>query len=136
LRSFFFTAPDPTAQLRLRDVLENKLGLEHASEVGISTVYLDAHPLVREYFGEQLRSQQADAWKECNRRLYHYYRTLAPQLPNSFREMEPLFSAVICGCNAGLFREALHEVYIPRIQRGDSSFAANVLGARGALLWF
>jgi tetratricopeptide (TPR) repeat protein len=96
--------------------------------------HLDTHPLVREYFGEQLRSQQTDAWKECNRRLYHYYRTLAPQLPNSFREMEPLFSAVICGCHAGLFREALHEVYIPRIQRRDSSFAANVLGARGALL--
>ena len=49
-------------------------------------------------------------------------------------EMEPLFLAVICGCNAGLFREALHEVYIPRIQRGDASFAANVLGARGPLL--
>ena len=95
---------------------------------------LDTHPLVREYFGEQLRSQRTDAWKECNRRLYNHYRTLAPQLPNSFREMEPLFSAVICGCNAGLFREALREVYIPRIQRGDSSFAANVLGARRALL--
>src|SRR5262249_23330315 len=74
---------------------------------------LDAHPLIREYFGEQLRSQQTEAWKECSSRLFHYYRTLAPQLPNSFREMEPLFSAVICGCNAGLFREALHEVYIP-----------------------
>src|SRR5271165_668607 len=74
---------------------------------------LDTHPLVREYFGEQLRSEQTDAWKECNRRLFHYYRTLAPELPNSFREMEPLFSAVICGCNAGLFREALNEVYIP-----------------------
>ena len=48
--------------------------------------------------------------------------------------MEPLFLAVICGCNAGLFREALHEVYIPRIQRGNASFAAKVLGARGALL--
>jgi predicted ATPase len=48
--------------------------------------------------------------------------------------MEPLFLAVICGCNAGLFREALHEVYMPRIQRGDSCFAANVLGARGALV--
>jgi len=95
---------------------------------------LDAHPLVREYFGEQLRSLQTDAWKECNRRLYHYYRTLAPHLPDSFREMEPLFLAVICGCNAGLFRGALHEVYIPRIQRGNTSFAANVLGARGALL--
>ena len=95
---------------------------------------LDTHPLVREYFGEQLRSQQTEAWEECNRRLYLYFRTLAPQLPDSFREMEPLFLAVICGCNAGLFREALHEVYIPRIQRGNASFAAHVLGARGALL--
>ena len=96
--------------------------------------HLDTHPLVREYFGEQLRSQRTEAWQECNKRLYNYYRTLAPQLPDSFREMEPLFLAVICGCNAGLFREALHEVYIPRIQRGDAYFAANVLGARGALL--
>src|SRR6201993_3145207 len=48
--------------------------------------------------------------------------------------MEEIFLAVRCGCNAGLFREALYEVYIPRIQRGDASFAANVLGARGALL--
>ena len=42
--------------------------------------------------------------------------------------------SVIYGCNAGLYRETLHEVYILRIQRGDASFAANVLGARGALL--
>jgi hypothetical protein len=31
---------------------------------------LDAHPLVREYFGEQLRSQQTEAWKECNSRPF------------------------------------------------------------------
>ncbi len=48
--------------------------------------------------------------------------------------MEPLFLAVVCGCNAGLFREALHEVYIPRIQRGNACFAAKVLGATGPLL--
>jgi serine/threonine protein kinase/tetratricopeptide (TPR) repeat protein len=95
---------------------------------------LDAHPLVREYFGEQLRSQQMGAWKECNSRLFHYYQTLAPDLPDNFREMEPLFLAVICGCNAGLHRESLHGVYTRRIQRGDASFAANILGARGALL--
>jgi hypothetical protein len=96
--------------------------------------HLDTHPLVREYFGEQLRSQRTEAWKECNQRLFNYYRALAPQLPESFREMEPLFLAAICGCNAGLFREALHEVYLPRIHRGKASFAAKVLGARGALL--
>jgi tetratricopeptide (TPR) repeat protein len=95
---------------------------------------LDTHPLIREHFGEQLESQRTEAWKECNRRLFEYYRTLAPELPESFREMEPLFLAVICGCHAGLFREALHDVYIPRIQRGDAGFAANVLGVRGTLL--
>jgi tRNA A-37 threonylcarbamoyl transferase component Bud32 len=99
-----------------------------------SSGQLDTHPLVREYFGEQLRNQRKAAWKECNRRLYNHYRALAPQLPDSFRDMEPLFLAVICGCNAGLYREALHDVYIPRIQRGNASFAAKVLGARGALL--
>src|SRR5262249_5976057 len=95
---------------------------------------LDTHPLVREYFGEQLRSQQTEAWKECNKRLFYYYRTLSPELPNSLREIEPLFLAVICGCNAGLYRQALREVYIPRIQRGDAYFAADVLGATGPLL--
>ena len=95
---------------------------------------LDTHPLVREYFGEQLRSERIDAWKESNKRLYHYYRALAPRLPETLRDMEPLFLAVICGCNADLYRDALHEVYIPRIQRGDASFAAKVLGARAALL--
>jgi tetratricopeptide (TPR) repeat protein len=96
--------------------------------------HLDTHPLVREYFGEQLRSQLTEAWKECNRRLFNYYRALAPELAEVFRDMEPLFLAVICGCNAGLYHEALNEVYIPRIQRGDAFFAAKVLGARGALL--
>jgi hypothetical protein len=48
--------------------------------------------------------------------------------------MEPIFWAVISCCNAGLFREALHEVYIPRIQRGNVYFAAKALGATGPLL--
>ena len=46
---------------------------------------------------------------------------LRRELPENFGEMEPLFLAVICGCHAGLFREALHDIYIPRIQRGNAS---------------
>jgi hypothetical protein len=95
---------------------------------------LDAHPLVREYFGDQLQRQRAEAWQEGNRRLYEYYRALAPPMPENVRDMEPLFLAVICGCQAGLLSDALHQVYLPRIQHGDASFAAKVLGARGALL--
>src|SRR5258708_3217142 len=78
--------------------------------------------------------KRAEVWKECNRRLFNYYREFATQLAESFRDMEPLFLEVICGCNAGLYSEALHQVYLPRIQRGNASFAANVLGARSALL--
>jgi hypothetical protein len=48
--------------------------------------------------------------------------------------MEPLFLAVGSGCQAGLYRAALHEVYLPRIQRGSALFAAKVLGAQGTLL--
>ena len=81
--------------------------------------HLDMHPLVREYFGEQLKKERAEAWRESNKRLYDYYRMLAPPLPDSFIDMEPLFLAIICGCNAELFRQALNEVYIPRIQRGN-----------------
>jgi hypothetical protein len=53
------------------------------------------------------RGHRSDAWKECNKRFLIIIERLAPQLPESFAEMEPLFLAVICGCNAGLFREAL-----------------------------
>jgi hypothetical protein len=48
--------------------------------------------------------------------------------------MEPLFLAVVCGCNAGLYREALHDIYIRRIQRGAAYFAAKILAASGVLL--
>jgi hypothetical protein len=42
--------------------------------------------------------------------------------------MEPLFLAAICGCNAGLlFREVLHEIYIPRIQRGKATLRLTFL---------
>jgi tetratricopeptide (TPR) repeat protein len=95
---------------------------------------LDTHPLVRAYFGEQLRCLRPEAWAEGHRRLYDYYRRLSPQLPDTLTEMEPLFLAVISGCRAGQYRNALHEVYLPRIQRGAACFAANVLGARGPLL--
>ena len=52
---------------------------------------LDTHPLVREYFGEQLQRERSEAWTECNRRLYHYYRTLAPKQPETFPEMAASF---------------------------------------------
>jgi tetratricopeptide (TPR) repeat protein len=95
---------------------------------------LDVHPLVREHFREQTRLEHPDAWREGNSRLYEHFRAAARLLPDTLPEMEPLFQAVAHGCNAGRHRDALHDVYVPRIMRGEEAYAARRLGAYGALL--
>ncbi|HEX2120966.1 MAG TPA: TIR domain-containing protein, partial [Thermoanaerobaculia bacterium] len=93
---------------------------------------LDAHPLLREYFAEQLQTKPESA-KEAHRRLYEHFKKSAPHLPETLREMTPLFQAVVHGCKAGAWREALIEVFHSRVQR-RGAFAAQGLGAIGACL--
>ncbi|WGZ94113.1 MAG: TIR domain-containing protein [Candidatus Thiothrix putei] len=79
---------------------------------------LDCHPLIREYFGGQLQTQQPQAWQQAHERLYGYYKALPEkELPDTLEEMQPLFSAVAHGCAAGLHEHVLDEIYWPRIQR-------------------
>jgi tetratricopeptide (TPR) repeat protein len=95
---------------------------------------LDAHPLVRVYFQEYLKSEQPEGWQAGNRRLFEFFQDQAPDLPETLEEMEPLFMAVIHGCRAGRQQEALHEVYWRRIQRGNESYSSRKLGAFGSEL--
>jgi len=95
---------------------------------------LDAHPLVREHFGQQLRQNHPEAWRKGNNRLYEHLKGTAKELPDTIEEMAPLFAAVAHGCQAGRYQEALEEVYYRRIQRGQEFFSKNKLGALGAEL--
>ena len=52
---------------------------------------LDAHPLLREHFGEQLRESRPEAWKEAHSRLYENYKDQAKELPDTIEEMMPLY---------------------------------------------
>ncbi len=80
---------------------------------------LDCHPLIREYFGQQLQTQHPGTWQQAHARLYEYYKALPEkELPDTLEEMQPLFSAVAHGCAAGLHQQTLDEVYWPRIERG------------------
>lgn len=91
---------------------------------------LDCHPLIREYFGGQLQTQQPQAWQQAHERLYGYYKALPEkELPDTLEEMQPLFSAVAHGCAAGLHQQALDEVYWPRIRREGQNFVCNKLRA-------
>jgi tetratricopeptide (TPR) repeat protein len=93
---------------------------------------LDAHPLVREYFGAQLRREQPEAWREGHRRLYEHLKEKAKPLPDTIEEMAPLYAAVVHGCLAGKKQEALDEVFVERIYRGNEHFSWRKLGAFGS----
>ncbi len=93
---------------------------------------LDAHALVREHFGQQLREQLPDAWQAANNRLYEHLTRTAKEFPETVEEMAPLFAAVAHGCAAGRHQEALDDVYRQRIQRGNEFFTLKKLGAFGA----
>ncbi|UJS25771.1 TIR domain-containing protein [Thiothrix winogradskyi] len=91
---------------------------------------LDCHPLIREYFGGQLKTQQPQAWQQAHERLYGYYKALPEkEFPDTLEEMQPLFSAVAHGCAAGLYIRVNNDVYWPRIRREDSNYLCTTLGA-------
>lgn len=92
---------------------------------------LDCHPLVREHFGEKLKADNPEAWQEAHRRLYEYCKTSTKEFPDTLEEMLPLYAAVRHGCEAGLYEEALLEVYVRRIQRGNEAFSTSKLGGFG-----
>ncbi|MDV6345997.1 TIR domain-containing protein [Nitrosomonas sp. Is35] len=91
---------------------------------------LDCHPLIRVYFGKQLREKQPDAWRQAHTRLYEYYKALPEkEFPDTLEEMQPLFSAVAHGYAAGLHQNTLEEIHWLRINRRNDNFVCTRLGA-------
>ncbi|MCA9527909.1 MAG: hypothetical protein KC549_16595 [Myxococcales bacterium] len=88
-----------------------KLGLLTAADGGD----LDAHPLVREFFGERLRALSPGAWISAQQRLYHHYRQIAAAEPCTLDETKPLFNALFHGCAAGRYSEVLENIFFDRI---------------------
>jgi len=95
---------------------------------------LDAHPLVRACFADELENHCPDAWQEGNRRLYVYLCQAAPEFPDTLEAMQPLYAAVVHGCRAGRQQEAMDEVFLRRIRRGSEAFSWRKLGAFGSEL--
>jgi hypothetical protein len=107
---------------------------------------LDAHPLVREWFGDRARLTSDAGWRAAHSRLYNHLRrsTREGQTP-TLADLAPLYHAVAHGCRAGRYQEVLEEVYVKRICRrrpdGDIEFyAVSKLGAvdssLAAISWF
>ncbi|MDP2224633.1 hypothetical protein [Nitrosomonas sp.] len=109
---------------------EHHLLSRHEETDGAPDDLLDCHPLIREYFGRQLRENQPDAWRKAHTQLYEYYRTLPKkEFPDTLEEMQPLFNAVAHGCAAELHQQVVDEVYWPRINRESDFYLTKSLGA-------
>ena len=64
---------------------------------------LDAHPLLREYFGHRLRDLKPKAWLAAHRRLYQHLCATTKDKPDAtLEDLQPLYQAVAHGCQAGL----------------------------------
>ncbi len=96
---------------------------------------IDAHPLAREHFGQQLRQRLPAAWREANNRLYEHLCATTPDISDAtLDDLQPLLQAVTHGCRAGLFGEALDDVYWKRIERGKEGYCSRHLGCCGSTL--
>ena len=95
---------------------------------------LDAHPLLREYFARQLRTQHPEAWRAAHRRLYEHLCAATKDKPKpTLEDLQPLYQAVAHGCQAGMQQDACDNVYHARILRGtgtsDGFYSTKKLGA-------
>jgi len=98
---------------------------------------IDSHPLLREYFVEQLRTHFPDAWRTGHRWLFEHLCETTEHQPATLAGLQPLYQAVVHGCLAGLYHQALIDIYDERILRGTglAGFYSTVrLGAIGANL--
>jgi tetratricopeptide (TPR) repeat protein len=116
------------------DALQSaKLLTVHRAPGSGALVALDAHPLLREYFGQRLRETHPEAWRAAHRRLYQHLCATTKDKPEpSLEDLQPLYQAVAQGCQAGLQQEACDKVYIDRIARGHEAYAVRKLGAFGS----
>jgi tetratricopeptide (TPR) repeat protein len=111
------------------------ISLHSSFSVHHSSLPVDAHPLVREYFARQLQDRRLDAWRAAHRRLYEHLCETTEQRPDTLAGLQPLYQAVAHGCQAGLEQKACADVYVDRILRGTAPggfYSLRQLGAIGA----
>jgi hypothetical protein len=107
---------------------------------------LDAHPLVREWFGQKLELTNPSAWRAAHGRLFDYLREKTDEGPEpTLESLAPLYQAIAHGCRAHRYAEALEEIYVGRICRRKANgeiefYSSRKLAAAGsdlaAISWF
>ena len=97
----------------------------------LSPESIDAHPLVREYFGNRLKEKFPEAWKQGHNAIYQFLKNSSSYDIDSFEKMVLLYDAVVHGCYAGEFEDVFNNLYLPRIFQKNKFFLMDIYGAVG-----
>ena len=90
----------------------------------------DAHPLVREYFGNKLQAENPKGFRHAHSVLFDYFQSVPKDdLPDTLEKLQPLYRAMHHGCQAGQYKKAFVEIYYRRILRGRAGYSYFQLGA-------
>jgi tetratricopeptide (TPR) repeat protein len=101
---------------------------------------LDAHPLVREWFGDRLKQKNEAVWKAAHARLFEHLRdTTKEGRKPTLTQLSPLFQAVSHGCNAGYYDQTFVQIFLARLCKSKfdgypAAYASSQLGAFGSEL--
>lgn len=76
---------------------------------------IDTHPLIREYFSDQLAEVFPAAARAAHERLYRYLLQSVAKSPRSIDEIILLCRAVRHGCGAGLVQESFDDLIRERV---------------------
>lgn len=96
---------------------------------------IDAHPLVRAHFSEELRRVKPEAWKRGHSYLSDYFERMASTDPSTGESREPstewdmklLYGALRHRCQAERWEEAA-ELLDRKIRRGDEAYSIHAFG--------
>lgn len=111
---------------------------DHENDTGVIRHALDTHPLVRQYFARRLKRAAKDVWKVANQRLCEHLEASVPYWPADYDGLQPLYQAIVHGCQAGCHQRVCDKIYRDRILRGtmgvDAYYSWVQLGAASSNL--
>ncbi|MFZ2727365.1 MAG: hypothetical protein WAX77_14010 [Methylococcaceae bacterium] len=106
-----------------------KNGLLLGKKASFGYLEWDTHPIIRNYFGLKFKENNYEEFKQAHLVLFEYYQGIPEkEFPDTLDEMLPLYQAVVHGCLAGEYEQAISENYFRRITRGYY-FSERYLGA-------
>ncbi|MCI8770003.1 MAG: hypothetical protein HFH73_02475 [Lachnospiraceae bacterium] len=91
-------------------------------------IYLDIHPIIREYFKKELQNTYPSSFKKANNRLFEYFSICANKNTNNKEQMNLWFRAIFHGCLAERYADIFDHIYMKHIKQNEMIDDARKLG--------